>query len=276
MSGEDALPDLLAPRVAAWAAEQGSTLVVGISGPQGCGKSTTAARTARRLSARGLRTAILGLDDLYLTRAERERLADEAHPLLRTRGPPGTHDVALGLELLDALGRDGEVRLPRFDKSCDDRAAGAAAFQGPADVVLLEGWCVGVRPQPGAALAAPVNPLERQEDADGRWRDWTAAALARDYARLWARCDRLAVLTAPDWPTVVRWRTQAEAANRGMNAAALARFMQHYERLTRWAAEDLPPRADLHVALTADRRPALRATGGSRGTPSRPCGLAGA
>ena len=81
----------------------GHPLVLGICGAQGSGKSTLAEALAERLERDGLACAVLSLDDLYLTRAERERLARGVHPLLATRGPPGTHDTSLGIAVLDAL-----------------------------------------------------------------------------------------------------------------------------------------------------------------------------
>ena len=71
-------------------------LVVGICGAQGSGKSTLTAVLRKLLEMRGLRVASLSLDDLYLTRGERRELAARIHPLLATRGVPGTHDVELG------------------------------------------------------------------------------------------------------------------------------------------------------------------------------------
>ncbi len=170
----------LARTIAGWAQGRETPLVVGICGPQGSGKSTLTALLAWLLEARSLRTATLSIDDLYLTRAARERLAIEIHPLLRTRGVPGTHDPTLGLSVLDALARPEPVALPRFDKAVDDRAPTSdwPVFEGPADVVLLEGWCVGARAQPAAALADPINALERDEDPDGAWRGFANAALA--------------------------------------------------------------------------------------------------
>ena len=241
--------------------------VAGLSGPQGAGKSTLVAVVARLLKDEGLNVAVMSLDDLYLTRAERRALARDVHPLLATRGPPGTHDVALGLSLLDHLAGRGAIALPRFDKAADDRAPRETwpVFEGPADVVLLEGWCLGARPQGGAALAAPVNALERDEDPDGAWRGFIDDALAGPYRALFARIDWLVVLTAPDFATVRAWRRQQEAklqanlaaggACGGLDPVALERFLDHYERLTAWCAQDLPRRADLHVALDAARRP---------------------
>jgi D-glycerate 3-kinase len=265
----EALHAPLAARIAAVA--MGPAFVVGICGPQGSGKSTTVAVVAALLEARGLKVATLSLDDLYLPRADREALAREVHPLLRTRGVPGTHDVALGLAVLDGLAGEGETALPRFDKASDDRAHVDAwpVVAGPVDVVLFEGWCVGARPEPAEALAAPLNALERERDPDGVWRFYVNAALAGPYRALFARLDLLMLLTAPDFETVLAWRREQEAKLRGrlaesgqgagaaMSDDEVAVFVQHYERLTRHISREMPARADLVVALDADRRSSI-------------------
>lgn len=73
----------------------GKPLVVGISGAQGSGKTTLCRFLEVLMVEHNQRAATLSIDDLYLTRAERERLGREVHPLLATRGVPGTHDPAL-------------------------------------------------------------------------------------------------------------------------------------------------------------------------------------
>lgn len=265
----DRLHRPLADQIAGWIPTGRAPLVAGICGPQGSGKSTLAALIARLLAARDLKVAVLSIDDLYLTKAARGRLARDVHPLLATRGVPGTHDPALGLSVLNALRGPGTIALPRFDKAADDRAREAdwPRVEGPADVVLLEGWCVGARPQPAAMLDRPVNALERDEDPDGVWRGFANAALAGPYATLFARLDRLVLLTAPEFAVVRGWRGEQEARLRerlaaegrdpslAMDEAALDRFVAHYERLTRWIAEDLPGAADVAIPLDAARRP---------------------
>jgi D-glycerate 3-kinase len=265
----EALHAPLAARIAAVA--MGPAFVVGICGPQGSGKSTTVAVVAALLEARGLKVATLSLDDLYLPRADREALAREVHPLLRTRGVPGTHDVALGLAVLDGLAGEGETALPRFDKASDDRAPVDAwpVVAGPVDVVLFEGWCVGARPEPAQALAAPLNALERERDPDGVWRAHVNAALAGSYRALFARLDLLVLFAAPDFETVLAWRREQEAKlrdrleracqgeGRAMNDDEIAAFVQHYERLTRHIAREMPTRADLVVVLDKDRRSSI-------------------
>ena len=235
-------------------------LVVGLCGAQGSGKSTLAAALADRFS----RTVALSLDDLYLTQAERRRLASEVHPLLATRGVPGTHDIGLGLATFAHLDRGEAVRLPRFDKARDDRADPGrwpVALQG-CQLVIFEGWCVGARPQPAEALVEPVNSLERERDPSAAWRRYVNAALSGPYATLFARIDLLFLLAAPGWDQVFAWRSEQERAlrraapdgDRLMDDAALRTFVSHYERLTRWVLSEMPGRADLTLRLAADRQ----------------------
>ncbi len=255
----------LAERIAVAARAKGSALVVGLTGSQASGKTTSAAVLARLLEAGGLRPAILALDDLYLPLAERRRLAAEVHPLLLTRGVPGTHDVGAGLAILQSLGRPGETLIPRFDKASDDRLAAGATLEGPFDVVLFEGWCVGARPQAPTALAAPVNDLERERDPDGAWRAYVNDALAGPYQGLFAPIDFQVLFAAPSFEAVLGWRIEQEtklrarlaeaggAGRRGQSDAEIAVFIRHYERLTRHILAEMPARSDVVVRLAADR-----------------------
>lgn len=233
--------------------------VVGLCGAQGSGKSTLAAATAREAAARGIATAVISLDDIYLTLAERQALARGVHPLLRTRGVPGTHDVGLGLALLEALDRGEPAVLPRFDKALDERQPQARWDRAAAgcQLVLFEGWCVGALPQTEDALVLPINALETDEDRDGIWRRYANRALAGPYQRLFARIDALVLLAAPGFDVVLDWRREQEAAlgPRAMGEAALARFVQHYERLTRHILAEMPARADLVIELDRARAP---------------------
>jgi D-glycerate 3-kinase len=240
-------------------------LIVGLCGAQGSGKSTLAAGLAALFAGEGTPTAILSIDDLYRTKAQREQLARDVHPLLRTRGVPGTHDVALGLSVLDDLAAGRPTRLPRFDKAIDDRAPTAQWETAPAGtrLLILEGWCVGARPQADAALTEAVNRLERDEDFDGIWRRYVNAELAGPYQALFGRLDRLILLAAPGFEIVLRWRIEQEdqlrrARGIGMSDAEVARFIAHYERLTRHILAEMPGRADLTLSLAEDRSPAIR------------------
>jgi D-glycerate 3-kinase len=240
-----------------------SGLPFAVAGLQGSGKSTLAAQLVRAAAARGRRALALSIDDFYLGRRERLRLGREVHPLCATRGPPGTHDLALACEVLDALRDRRPVRLPRFDKIADRRLPPSRwPLARDVDLVLFEGWCLKVPPEPPARLARPLNRLERDEDRHGIWRGWANQALARDYPALWARLPRLLLLQAPGFAVVPGWRWQQErtlqAAHPGrqaMTRAQVERFVQFFERVSRQALRTLPDIADRVVRLDAARRP---------------------
>ena len=211
---------------------------------------------------RGLKAVAISLDDFYLGREARTWLAGKAHRLLQVRGPPGTHDVALACAVLDHLRGDGATPLPAFDKSTDERRPKSAwrQVEGPADVVILEGWCVGARPEPSDRLMAHLNTLERRDDPTRAWRGYVNRQLSESYQALWGRLDRLVMLQPPGFEVVKGWRTEQEAklrarTGRGMSDAEVGQFVQHYERITRWILEEMPARADWVVPLTADRTP---------------------
>jgi D-glycerate 3-kinase len=243
----------------ATAAHGPAPLIVGLCGPQGSGKSTLAGSLQRLLGERALSSAILSLDDLYLTRSQRQALGRKVHPLLATRGVPGTHDIERGLATLRNLAQAGPTSMPSFDKACDDMRPSDEwpSIEGPLDIVLFEGWCVGARPQPDAELELPVNALERDEDPRGIWRRYVNAALASDYQELFARLDLLILLQAPDFESVYSWRLEQEhklrdrlameagSSLRAMSDAELLRFVSLFERLTRHILAEMPARADV-------------------------------
>ena len=239
------------------------TPVFAITGLQGSGKSTLAAQMAVATQSRGLQVAVLSIDDFYLGKAERERLARTVHPLLATRGPPGTHDLALATGTLENLRAGVATPLPRFDKLADDRLPSALwpRTRGRCDLVVLEGWFLKTPAQEAAELVVPINTLERDADADGRWRTWCNQALARDYPPLWHCIDMLWLLQGPDFDVVPTWRWQQEQSlqasdplRTGMTREAVARFVQLFERVSRQAMRTLPTIADRTITLDQQRR----------------------
>jgi D-glycerate 3-kinase len=251
----------VAEQIARRRTEMGRPIVVGLCGSQGSGKSTMASVLKLLLEAKAVKAAVISLDDLYLTHAERARLGQQVHPLLATRGVPGTHDCDLGINLMKMLRADsGEVSLPRFDKAQDDRAAAGTwpRVETPVDVILFEGWCVGAIPQDDAALEVPVNDLERDEDRDGIWRRYVNDRLKTDYAVLFGCIDILALLRAPSFEVVFGWRSLQEkkladrvpgAGTRIMDAKQIRRFLMHYQRLTEWILREMPGRADILMPM---------------------------
>jgi D-glycerate 3-kinase len=236
--------------------------VYAIAGLQGTGKSTLSGQMVELGRQRGLHVVALSIDDFYLGHAEREALGRRIHPLCATRGPPGTHEVSLACDVLDALRARQPTALPRFDKIADDRLPRTdwPVARGT-DLTILEGWFLEVPAETLDALAAPLNALERDEDPDGTWRRWVNRSLGDDYTGLWERLDRMLFLQGPGFDVVPSWRWQQEqslqAANPGRQAMTqpqVERFVQFFERVSRQAMRTLPGIADHTLRLDAQRR----------------------
>lgn len=250
--------------------EQG-VLFVGVGGAQGCGKTTFCSVISRVLrKGFDLNCIVLSLDDLYSTRYDRLKFADQTTPMFSVRGVPGTHDIELAMILFDRLKslKEGEVmRLPCFDKSTDDRKAVHLWYevQGPVDIVLFEGWCVGAPPIHNI-LDDPINQLEKDRDADGVWREIMNQRLKQDYKDLFAKIDLMVWMQAPHYDVIYHWRNKQERMLEShlhdihgvlldtidlkvMSETELKRFMQYYERLTRHLLTVMPEHADVLLKL---------------------------
>jgi D-glycerate 3-kinase len=262
------LVDLILQRRAA----ADAPLVVGLCGPQGSGKTTGARVLDLLLAERGVRSAVLALDDLYLPRRARESLARTVHPLLATRGPPGTHDPELGAQLIAQLGERAATPLPRFDKAADDRTPPSdwPIAVGPAEVVIFEGWCVGARPQASEDLVQPINGLEATRDPHGLWRSFVNDALAGPYQSLFGAIGLLVMLRPPAFEVILRWRLEQERKLREVSdgGAILSDeqvrvFIQHFERVARHLDQEMPARADVVIDLDEARRVVRLERGGA-------------
>ena len=188
--------------------------IIGIHGCQGSGKSTLAALVEAWLTTVfGLSVLRFSIDDFYLTKHDRQSLAKNIHPLFATRGVPGTHDIGLLETVMQAVitRSDGEIVIPEFDKATDDRAShGKTVAPHNIDVVILEGWCVGLPPEPEQRLDQTANGLEREQDPAAIWRRDVNQALAGNYATVFDLITTLVVLKAPHFDTVVDWRWEQE------------------------------------------------------------------
>ncbi|MDG1694705.1 MAG: hypothetical protein P8I13_07630 [Porticoccaceae bacterium] len=237
-----------------------SPKIIGINGCQGSGKSTLADYLCTIVADRlGVTTVSLSLDDFYLTKAERIHLGSTVHPLLETRGVPGTHDVQLAMDCIHSLVAGQKTVITRFDKSIDDRAPvnSLKTTEGKVGLIVLEGWCLGAKPEPLEQLTQPINSLEEQDDRDGIWRNYVNNAIQNDYQALFNLADELIMLQAPSFDTVFHWRQEQEQKmikrlekegmdNRSgvMNKQQIQRFINHFQRVTENILNEMPSRAD--------------------------------
>jgi D-glycerate 3-kinase len=241
----------------------GEPLFVSINGAQGSGKSTLTLFLKQLLEdIYDQDTVATSIDDFYLTRAERQTLAKTVHPLLQTRGVPGTHDIRLMEKVFNQLLSGYATALPVFDKGQDDRKPNLAEHR-PADIILFEGWCNNSLPQDEEELRNPVNELELNEDPDGSWRNYVNEQVGEYQKRIFNKVHLSIMLKAPAFEKVYDWRKKQEdklaeknagTDNRVMSADELKRFIQHYERLTRHNLSALPSQVDILLPLDEEQK----------------------
>lgn len=216
---------------------------IGINGCQGSGKSTLSGLMSYLFNEYyGKNSVVLSLDDFYYTKPERINLAHSVHPLLLTRGVPGTHDTQLMSDVFVSLASGEAITIPTFDKSIDDRAPMSMwqKVSGPVDIVIVEGWCWGTHAQDNEALATPINSLEKNSDTDGAWRSYVNNSLLTQYTPLYSYMDSWIFLKAPSFDAVYTWRRQQEEklklrvgnASHIMSGDEVLTFIQYYQRLT--------------------------------------------
>ena len=258
--------------LAAWIADKHSNtpLVFGINGAQGSGKSTLS-QMLQILLAKGFgkSVVVLSIDDFYLSRQSRIELANQVHPLFKTRGVPGTHDVSLAEKTISSLvAGQFPIKIPVFDKATDDLLAEELwrTVDKPTDIILFEGWCVGAQVQSQEDIIVAVNELERQEDPKCIWRNYINEQLKGPYQSLFNQIDYLLMLKVPDMTSVLEWRSLQEAklaqqcikqnksSAQVMSEEQINRFIMHYERLTCVMLAEMPERADIVMELNTQHQ----------------------
>ncbi len=205
----------------------GAPFIQGILGGQGVGKTTLTKILQLILKSLGHRMAVLSVDDLYLTYAQRQVLQQQ-DPRLIWRGPPGTHDVELGMKTLRDIKEAAageQVSVPQFDKSLyGGQGDRIPPFTMPAPTILLfEGWLVGTRPvadtlftKEPTALPAPIlTSADCAFALDSNRR-------LQDYLPLWSLLDSLIVLNPVDYRLSQRWRQEAERSMKATGRAGLS------------------------------------------------------
>ncbi len=220
------------------------TLLIGLSGSQGSGKSTVSQILKIIFDSNfNLNVVCFSIDDFYKTLSERKKMSKSIHPLFMTRGVPGTHDSKMLYNTIKILLKKKfkTIKIPRFDKSIDDRLKSKywQKIKNKPDIIIFEGWCVGANPQPSKELEKPINILEKGEDTKLTWRKKVNNELKTNYKKIYNLLDKKIYLKVPNFKYVLKWRMLQEkklrikSRKKTMTDKQIKRFVMFYERVTR-------------------------------------------
>ena len=243
--------------------------LIGLAGGQGTGKTTISSILKIILTKYfKLNVFKISIDDLYKTQKDRIKLSKKIHPLLMTRGVPGTHDINFIFDLLKKTKskRFNHQRLPKFNKAIDDRLKKKSWYlvKKVPDVIIFEGWCVGARAEQNTTLKKPINPLERTEDKNLGWRKYVNSQLQTKYKKLFSKLDCLIFLKAGNFKLLQSWRLKQEALlklnsknkanSKVMSKNEVLKFMQTYQRVTQNMFKFAPKYSSIVLNLNSNHQ----------------------
>ena len=229
-----------------------------IGGSQGIGKSTLVNILKKILQIfYKKKVLVLCLDDYYLTKKERVFLSKNVHPLLITRGVPGTHDIDKLINDIKKFNNSKfPILIPIFDKLIDDRSSRIKKEISKADILILEGWCCGASDIKSSYLLKNINKLEKNRDKNTIWRKYYNSKLKNEYRKLFNIFDKTIFLKAPSFKYILNWRIKQEKMNKSnakihkkMNKKNLINFIEHYEKITKYMLKELPNQANMVIKV---------------------------
>ena len=242
---------------------------VGLAGGQGTGK-TTISSLVRIILIKYFKLKVfrISIDDFYKTRKERASLSKRVHPMLMTRGVPGTHDIDMILSFFKKtkIKNFKRLKLPNFNKAIDDRFNKKKWYdlKNKPDVIIFEGWCVGAKSEKNITLKKTVNSMEKIKDKKQIWRKYVNQQLKTKYKKLYSQLDCLIYLKAENFKLLQKWRLKQERkllvkSKKNLNSKIMSKedvlsFMQTYQRITQNMFKFTPKYASIIINLNSDHQ----------------------
>ena len=242
---------------------------VGLAGGQGTGKTTSSSLIEIILTKYfKLKVFRISIDDFYKTRKERISLSKRVHPMLLTRGVPGTHDINMMLKFFKKVKskKFKRLKLPTFNKAIDDRYNKKYWYdlKKKPDVIIFEGWCVGAKPEGNNTLNKTINLMEKNKDKKRIWRKYVNQQLKSKYKKLYSQLNCLIYLKAKNFSLLQKWRLKQErkllvnnkknSKLKIMNKEDVLSFMQTYQRITQNMFKNMPQYASIIINLNSNHQ----------------------
>jgi len=242
---------------------------VGLAGGQGTGKTTISSILKIILTKYfKLKVFTISVDDFYKTRKDRLSLSKKVHPLLLTRGVPGTHDINIMLSFFKKIKskKFKNLKVPSFNKAVDDRFNKKYwhNIKKRPDVIIFEGWCVGAKPEKNSLLKRSINSMEKVNDTKLVWRKFVNQQLKSKYKNLYSQLNCLIYLKAKNFNLLQKWRLKQEyklwlkskktSKQKIMSKIDVINFMQTYQRITENMFKMVPKYASIIVNLNSNHQ----------------------
>ena len=233
-----------------------------ISGSQGVGKSTISNLLKLVIEKYyKKKVMLLSIDNYYLSKTQRFKLAKKIHPLLLTRGVPGTHNIKKLYQDINQFNKQKfPITIPYFDKINDDIIKKRKIINN-AQILLLEGWCCGSLPIKTKYLNQNVNQLESKYDKKNIWRKYYNSMLKSEYRKVFSMFNKKIYIQPPSFKYVLKWRSLQEKNNAKksnsknfMNNNMLKKFIQHYEKITKWMMKTMPHEVDILIKIDKNQK----------------------
>ena len=239
---------------------------VGLAGGQGTGKTTISSLIKIILIKYfKLKVFRISIDDFYKTRKERINLSKRVHPMLLTRGVPGTHDINMMLNFFkkSKFKKFKRLKLPTFNKAIDDRFNKKKWYdlKNKPDVIIFEGWCVGAKSENSITLKRTINSMEKLKDQRQIWRKYVNQQLKTKYKNLYSQLNCLIYLKAKNFSLLQKWRLKQErklwlkskknSKLKIMNRGDVINFMHTYQRITQNMFKNMPKYASIIFNLNS-------------------------
>ena len=242
---------------------------VGLAGGQGTGKTTISSIIKIILEKYfKLKVFKISIDDFYKTRKERIALSKKVHPMLLTRGVPGTHDINMMLDFFkkSKAKKFKNMKLPNFNKAIDDRFPKNKwnTINKRPDVIIFEGWCVGARAETNKTLKKSINSMEKANDHKLVWRKYVNQQLKTKYKKLYSQLNCMIYLKAKNFSLLQKWRlkqehklwlkTKKKGGHKIMSKGDVINFMQTYQRITQNMFKNMPKYASIILNLNSNHQ----------------------
>ena len=243
----------------AQAQASGRRHLIGLSALPGCGKTTLGQWLEAAAARFGISLSVVSIDDFYLEAAAMQQ-AMAGNPWSVPRALPGSHDLQLMQDRIEAWKAGQCVDLPKFDKALRNGHGDRCGWRCcDSECLVLEGWFLGCTPLgEGSTLDSGSEHLNPALNADERDYRRVVQERLHDYKPVWNAIDTLWQLAAPDLNAPVLWKKQQNETQKNDRGVGLPD--QELKGFIRMITASIPAncfqidQADVVISVDLERR----------------------